>query len=66
MMIDLRYPLAVVAFYVPGLMMWVGLRMGGADRDLARDIAVLAGFVIGLIRTLEVLREDPIRWRIGK
>ena len=48
MRIDLRYPIVVAGFYVPGLMVLIGAWLLGYSTAEVRDFVAIAGLILGL------------------
>lgn len=71
MWIDMRYPLAIGAFYLPGLLMIVGGWLLGFSLDEMRLVVALLGSILGAmvagVATAALfINCEPIWVRVGK
>lgn len=69
--IDLRYPLAILSFYAPGLLLLIGARLIGYNTEEVRQFVAEIGIICGTHFMLAVLlilfiEYKPIWWEFRK
>ena len=69
MRIDLRYPIVIGVFYLPGLLMLIGAWLLGYSTEEAREVIAVMGGFLGFVSAflaafLLHVGSDPIWWCI--